>query len=211
MALHTLIQQGYEIACLVTTVPEELGRTFAHGERTELIKLQAEALQIPVHFIECSFEAYTERFIESLKLVKEKYAITGVAYGDLYLDEHREWGEKVARNAGVEPLYPLWMKKDESIDALNRFVQSGYEAVVIRVREDVLNDSWLGHSVDQHFVEKIKHLDICPMGEAGEYHTFVYDGPLFTKRIELNDSKIITLETTKRLEFQKYILVDKSS
>src|SRR4051794_20594996 len=102
MALDSLIRQGYEIACLVTTVPKEIGRTFGHGERTEMITLQGESLSIPVYFIECSHENYTDQFIKTVLSLKNQYKIRGIAFGDLYLDEHRDWGEKVANAAGID-------------------------------------------------------------------------------------------------------------
>ncbi|WP_430064439.1 diphthine--ammonia ligase [Neobacillus sp. NRS-1170] len=204
MALHHLIEQDHEISCLLTTVPVEIGRTFGHGEKTEIITLQGKALNIPVHFIECSFESYTDDFIRSLLHLKERYELSGIAYGDLYFDPHREWGEKVAEAAGIESIYPLWMKQEDSLQALEDFVQSGYEAVVIRVREDVLDESWLGRKIDSSFVKEIQETKSCPMGEAGEYHTFVYDGPLFSKTIQLEKGKIISLETTKKLEFEAF-------
>ncbi|MGG3470789.1 diphthine--ammonia ligase [Neobacillus pocheonensis] len=202
MALQSLVDQGYEVSCLLTTVPVEIGRTFGHGEKTEMIILQGKALNIPVHFIKCSFERYTDDFVQALLQVKEQYELTGIAFGDLYFDPHREWGEKVAESAEVESIYPLWMKQEESLQALEKFVQSGYEAVVIRVREDVLDESWLGRKVDSTFVKDIQETKSCPMGEAGEYHTFVYNGPLFSKRIHLKKGEIIPLETTKKLEFE---------
>lgn len=209
MALHRLVEQGYEIACLLTTAPVEIGRTFGHGEKTDLITLQGNSLNIPVHFIECSFECYTEDFIQTLINVKEEYDLSGIAFGDLYFDPHREWGEKVAAAADVESIYPLWMKQEDSLKSLEEFVQSGYEAVVIRVREDVLDESWLGRKIDSSFVRDIKDTNSCPMGEAGEYHTFVHDGPLFSKRIQLKKGEIISLETTKKLEFKYFYLANK--
>lgn len=71
--------------------------------------------------------------------MKNQFKITGIAYGDLYLDEHRKWGEKVAIEVGVEAMYPLWTKKEDAIQLLENFVHSGYKAVVVRVREDVLD------------------------------------------------------------------------
>jgi diphthine-ammonia ligase len=206
MALDSLILQGFEVVCLVTTVPKELGRTFGHGERTEMIKLQGEALNIPVHFIECTYETYTDQFINAVQSLKNQFHITGIAFGDLYLNEHREWGEKVAATAAVEALYPLWMKKEAAILSLEKFVQSGYEAIVIRVREDVLDDTWLGRIIDGSFLQDVQTTTICPMGESGEYHTFVFDGPLFSKRIQLGQGEVIQLETTKKLEFKRYQL-----
>ncbi|PFP30584.1 hypothetical protein COJ96_05075 [Bacillus sp. AFS073361] len=209
MALDTLISQGFEVVSLVTTVPKELGRTFGHGERTEMIKLQGESLNIPVHFIECTYENYTSQFVNAIEHLKNQLNITGIAYGDLYLNEHREWGEKVAAAANVDSLYPLWMKKEEALQSLGKFVQSGYEAIVIRVREDVLEDKWLGRIVDETFLKDVQQTTICPMGEAGEYHTFVYDGPLFSKRIQLEQGELIQLETTKKLEFKSYSIIER--
>ncbi|PLR87168.1 diphthine--ammonia ligase [Bacillus sp. V33-4] len=204
MALDKLTSEGHKVACLVTTVPLELGRTFGHGERLELIRMQAEALSIPLHFIECTFEEYTTKFITNLVELKEQYALTDIAYGDLYLDEHRQWGETSAAKAGLNPLYPLWMKKEQSLQALEKFVNSGYRAVAVRVRDELLSDEWLGRELDNAFVNDIARENVCPMGEAGEYHTFVYDGPLFKKRIELEAGEIVQLETTKRLELKDF-------
>lgn len=207
MALDKLIQKGYEVACLVTTVPKEIGRTFGHGERTEMIRLQGEALGISVHFIECSYDTYTDQFVTALQTLKKQYKITAIAYGDLYLDEHRDWGEEVAYLAGVESLYPLWSQKEDALQLLRNFVQSGYKAVVVRVREDVLDETWLGKSLDEAFLQDVQRTTMCPMGESGEYHTFVYEGPLFSKRIHLVPGEFIQLETTKKLEFISYHLV----
>jgi diphthine-ammonia ligase len=207
--LNTLIRQGYEFVCLVTTVPKELGRTFGHGERTEMLTLQGEALSIPVHFIECTYDTYTDQFITAIQALKNQYKITGIAYGDLYLDEHRDWGEKVAKEVGVEAMYPLWTKKENALQLLENFVHSGYKAVVIRVREDVLDETWLGRIIDESFLQDVEKTTICPMGESGEYHTFVFDGPLLSKRIQLEHGELIQHETTKKLEFKSYHLSDR--
>ncbi|MFC0272841.1 diphthine--ammonia ligase [Metabacillus herbersteinensis] len=209
MALHSLTKQGHEIVCLITTVPSEIGRTFGHGEKTEAIKCQSDALGIPVHFIECTFEGYTQSFIDSLIKLKEKYALTSVAFGDLYLDGHRNWGEEVTKAAELEAIYPLWMEKQHAPLALQAFVDSGYKAVIIRIKEEVLEESWLGQEIDQQFVENIKDKNVCPMGEAGEYHTFVYNGPLFMKEIGFKFGDKLQLETTKRLELEDMRLLKK--
>jgi diphthine-ammonia ligase len=200
LALDKLVRQGHQAVCLITTVPVETGRTFGHGEKIECIQLQAEALSIPVHFIQCTYQDYTQAFIRTLQELKERYRLDAIAYGDLYLDEHREWGEKVAENVGIDAIYPLWMKQQDAKQALQAFVESGYKAVVIRVRDEKLSEDWLGRQVDHAFLQDIIAQDVCPMGEAGEYHTFVYDGPLFQQKIELTLGEVIQLETTKRIE-----------
>ncbi len=206
LALDALVKQGFEVACLVTTVPEEIGRTFGHGEKVDFIKLQAESLSIPARFITCSFENYTERYVAELKKLKDQFQIGGIAFGDLYLDGHREWGEKVAAEAGLEAYYPLWMKKKDRLRALETFVASGYKAKLISVNEAVLDESWLGREIDLSFLQQIQQEPVCPLGESGEYHTYVYDGPLFSQKILLEAPTITQRETTKKLEFEVFKL-----
>ncbi|WP_233522784.1 Dph6-related ATP pyrophosphatase [Peribacillus glennii] len=210
MALHKLIEQGHSVKCLFTTLPEEIGgRTFGHGERADSIKIQSEALGIPVEFLPCSFHTYTEKVVDSLTRLKAKYQLDAAAFGDLYLQEHRDWGEKVCGEVGLHALYPLWMNEAKALQALHSFKESGYKATVIRVRDDVLSSSWLGRELNDQFYSDIQEEKSCPMGEAGEYHTFVYDGPLFKKKIEFEYGDIIQLETTKRLEIEQLNLTDK--
>ncbi|MDM5197936.1 diphthine--ammonia ligase [Fictibacillus enclensis] len=200
MVLDQLIKQGDQVACLITTLPKEIGRTFGHGERTELIQAQAEATGIPLEWISCSFDTYTLDFLSTLKSLKNKYELEGVAFGDLYLDEHREWGENVAEQAGLISSYPLWMEKEDAAAALKVFVDSGYKAKVIRISNSRLDEKWLGREVDASFLNGIQETGICPMGEAGEYHTYVYDGPLFRFQVPVEIGDIVELETTKRME-----------
>ncbi|MFC0418176.1 diphthine--ammonia ligase [Cytobacillus solani] len=209
LALDKLTKQGVEVACLITTVPIEIGRTFGHGEKMELVNLQAKALDIPVEFISCTFEDYTNSFANALKSYKHQYQLDGIAFGDLYLEEHREWGEQLAKDTSLEPIYPLWGRKEDALHLLATFVQSGYKATVIRVREDVLDITWLGRQLDTAFIHDMMTKDCCPMGESGEYHTFVSDGPLFHAKIELEQPEIIKFETTQKYEFQKIKLIQK--
>lgn len=208
--LHKLHQSGMQVVCLLTTIPKELNATFGHGEKKEAIEAQASALGIPVEWISCTFTTYTRDFVEKLRIVKEKYEIEAVAFGDLYLDEHREWGEKVAQEVKLEALYPLWMTENESLLALKQFIDSGYRAKVIRIMQTAIPRDFLGREVDESFYNDIKNLPICPMGEKGEYHTFVYDGPLFKQKVAFFDGEIEELETTYRLHLDS-ISLEKSS
>lgn len=209
LALGVLIKLGIDVVCLVTTVPEEIGRTFGHGEKAEMIRLQGEALEIPVEFISCTFDNYTESFVDKMNELKMSYQLDGIAFGDLYLDGHREWGETLAKRVGIEAIYPLWMKQGDVLSALETFVHSGYNAVVIKVRNDVLDESWLGRLLDRSFIDDVSGIEMCPMGESGEYHTFVYDGPLFKKKIFLDESMIVKHEASSKLEFGHFELLTK--
>lgn len=186
MALHELVAQNGRVVCLITTVPKETGKTFAHDEKTVSIESQAEALGIPIEFIHCSYDTYSEDFLYALNILKDKYELNAIAFGDMHIEGHREWGEKLANEAKLEALYPLWTEPTSMKKALEKFVHTGYKAKVIRVQEDQLSNDWLGRQLDESFIKDICQEQVCPMGESGEYHTFVYDGPLFKHAAKRN-------------------------
>ncbi|GIN87678.1 ATP pyrophosphatase [Heyndrickxia sporothermodurans] len=200
LALHKLVSQNYEIACLVTTAPRETGLTFAHGEKLELIHAQGRSLGIPVQVINCSYETYSSDFRDELLRLKEIYVLDGIAFGDLYLEEHKKWGEKLANETNIEAIYPLWMKQSDAFDALSAFIDSGYQAMVIRVMHGKLPNEWLGKQVNSEFLMEIKDFDVCPMGESGEYHTFVFDGPLFREKLDIINGEKVKQDYSTRLE-----------
>lgn len=186
MALHKLNSENMKVVCLMTTVPQETSKTFAHNEDVKKIKAQADSLGIPIEFIHCTYDTYTDDFLKELNRLKIEYKLDAVAFGDMYLDGHKEWGQSLADAAELEAFYPLWSNKSEMLHALKRFVDTGYKAVVIKVREDLLPPNWVGRPLNDHFIKDISEKEVCPMGESGEYHTFVYDGPLFKKAISFH-------------------------
>ena len=179
LALYELKQQGIDIACLLTTVWKESNQTVAHDEKLQRIEEQAQRLNIPVLFIETDFKSYQVDFVNTLNKAKEKFKLDGIAFGDIYLEGHRDWGEQVAASAGLKALYPLWIPQENVANLLHQFVDLGFKAQVIKVDASKLPESWIGRIVDETFIEDILQENVCPMGESGEYHTYVDDGPLF--------------------------------
>jgi uncharacterized protein (TIGR00290 family) len=110
-----------------------------------------------------------------------------MVFGDIYLQEHRDWIERVCREVGITPILPLWSMTPEHV--LSDFIQIGFEAIVISVKADIFSEDWLGRRIDRSFLSDLKKLgqekevDVC--GEQGEYHTLVLDGPLFRKRMQV--------------------------
>src|SRR5699024_1385081 len=178
-ALYRLQQQNIDIACLVTTVWKKDQQTVAHGENRERVKKQAQSLGIPVYFIETDFDMYGEDFVEALVKIKNQYTIDGAAFGDIYLKGHRDWGEAISRQAGLEAVYPLWTEQENALALLQEFVELNFKARIIKIDHEKLPKSWIGRLIDGAFIDDIKNRSVCPMGESGEYHTFVYDGPVF--------------------------------
>ncbi|TRM11675.1 diphthine--ammonia ligase [Lentibacillus cibarius] len=182
LALYYLQQEGIAVKCLLTTAWKHPQTTVAHEEEHSRIHEQAERLGIPVHFIETDFSTYADDFVFHIGEMKRLYGIDGIAFGDIYLDGHREWGETIAERAGVEAVYPLWADASEVAALLRKFVSLGFRAEVIKVDSEKLPQSWVGRELDEAFINDIiTYSDVCPMGESGEYHTYVYDGPIFEK------------------------------
>lgn len=200
MVFHQLKQQQIEIACLITTAPIETGRTFGHDEKVELIEAQSKMLGLPVHFIRCRYDHYTEDFIKDLRLLKESFGLDGIAYGDIYTDAHFEWGENTAAAASLEALFPLRAEPDQASRMLKEFIDTDYKAMIIRTRKGMIDRHYLGRTLDASFMAEVVQTGCCPMGENGEFHTFVYDGPLFQKPIPVRVGDVIESDLSCRLE-----------
>ncbi|MEK5102563.1 diphthine--ammonia ligase [Cytobacillus sp. FSL M8-0252] len=201
LVLDYLLANGISVEVLITTKQPSEKRTYGHGEKTNLLVKQSESLGIPIHFIDTDINNYTDRFVEELKQLKLKYDLEAIAFGDIYFTPHKDWGEKLASTVGLQAIYPLWRKKEEVDALLKSFIQRGYRAKVIRVRPDCLSDSWLGREIDDEFFQKIKLEEVCPMGEAGEYHSFVYDGPIFSKAVSLLTKETVLWEGSKKVDY----------
>lgn len=178
-ALYKLQQQNIKVSCLVTTIWGKSQETVAHDEKREKITEKAKSIGIPVHFMDSDFDTYSEDFVHNLNVLKNQYSINGIAFGDIYLDGHREWGEQVAEQAGLEPIYPIWTNQENVLNLLQEVVDLGFKAKVIKVDKTKLPADWVGRILDQKFIKDICQKDVCLMGESGEYHTTVYDGPIF--------------------------------
>lgn len=178
-ALHRMKKQGIPVVCLVTTVWKESGETVAHGENLSRLEDQAARLNIPIEWVITDFENYTNDYKCRLEEIKEAYQIERIGYGDIYLEGHRKWGEELAESVGLEAYYPLWTERKEAIKLLTNFVEAGYKSKIIKLDEEKLPSEWLGREIDKSFIKDIVSFDVCPLGESGEYHTYVYDGPLF--------------------------------
>lgn len=135
--------------------------------------MQAKAIGIPMVQVKTSWENYEENFKKVVTELKEK-GIEGGVFGDMDLEEHREWIERVCAELEIKPILPLWGTGPEEL--LADFWQSGFKAVVVATR---LEQSLLGKDVDKAFLAEIKRFGCHPCGENGEYHTFVTDGPIF--------------------------------
>ena len=183
LALFKAIQADYEPKKLLNMLSEKGKKSRSHNLSLSVLEAQAEALNISLETRRASWDEYEETFIEALKDFNKEGIKTGV-FGDIDLEGHREWEEKVCKKAGLEAFLPLWQKKRE--DLLNEFIDVGFKTMIIVVNEEYLDKKYLGKIIDKDLIKEFNEIGIDPSGENGEYHTVVLDGPLFNKKLEVN-------------------------
>jgi diphthine-ammonia ligase len=187
LACYQAIQEGHEVVSLLTMFATTGRYTRSHRLSRELLMAQSRAIGISLHQRRASWNTYEREFTRALTSFKRK-GIEGGIFGALYRSEDREWVERACAEAGIVPLLPLWGMGGKEL--LRRFIEKGFEAIVVAIRSDIVDDHWLGRRIDGEFVEQMekKEIDVC--GENGEYHTLVVDGPIFSKRIEIGETRI---------------------
>jgi len=175
-------QENFEVAFLLNMISENGIYSRSHGIDVNLLKLQAETIGIEIIQPKSSWESYEAVFKKTVYYLKNKGVNTGI-FGDIDLQEHRDWSERVCKETGIKPLLPLWKEKREIL--LNEFISRGFKAIIVCTNAKFLDKKWLGREINKEFTKDIKNLsnvDLC--GENGEYHTFVYDGPIFKKPVK---------------------------
>jgi diphthine-ammonia ligase len=179
LATYKAIAQGHEVLCLLNFVSEDGERSRSHGIKAGVLALQAEAIDIPLIQVKTSWENYEENFKKVVRKLKDK-GIEGGVFGDMDLEEHREWVERVCGEVGIKAFLPLWgIKAEELID---EFLKLKFKAIVIATR---LEEGLLGKLLDKALVRQISKLGSHPCGESGEYHTFVTAGPIFRRALKV--------------------------
>ena len=208
-ALYKAQQQGHAIQSLLIMMSDK-GKSNFHMISTELLDAQSEALGIPITKVPTTPETYEKQFTKALLEAKAKGA-HGIVTGDIFdVAQHETgWLERICKEVGLTPVKPLWHRDTSQV--LDEFINEGFKATVVRVKSALLGNEWLGRQIDKKFysdLKKLGNVDLC--GEYGEFHTFVTDGPIFKKKIEILETKTSTINSWGRLEITKFKLKPKS-
>ncbi len=184
MALYELKKTpDYEITALLTTITENYDRISMHGVRRALLEKQADSLGLPLEKIFITKNSSNEEYETVMRAALEKYrraGVTSVAFGDIFLEELRRYREDNLSKMGMKAVFPIW--KRDTPELAHTFIDLGFKAVITCVDSHVLDRSFAGREFDRKFLSELpKGVDPC--GENGEFHSFVYDGPIFQKRI----------------------------
>lgn len=186
LAFYELLQQGnYEIT-LLTTISEKYGRISAHGVREALLEKQVESLGCDLEKVylnpNCTNEEYELKMAEAINRYK-KLGVTKMAFGDLFLEEVRNYREQSLEKLRMEALFPLWGRATGEVAAA--FIKLGFKAIITCVDTQVLPGEFTGRFFDPQFLTDLPG-QIDPCGENGEFHSFVFDGPIFKERISFS-------------------------
>ncbi|PGL71072.1 diphthine--ammonia ligase [Bacillus sp. AFS055030] len=187
LALHDLLHSGeFEVVVLIASVTEGYNRTSIHGVRVELLEAQATSIGLPLKKIwipeNCSNEKYQE-IMTKINLELKEQGIEYIAFGDLFLEDVRKYREDMLKPLGIKPIFPLWGEGTSIV--IERFISLGYKTIITCVDLTRLSEEFSGKEIDSNLINDLPK-EVDPCGENGEYHSFVFDGPIFNHPIDFN-------------------------
>jgi len=195
LALWKIVQEKkFRIEYLLTSINSFHNRISMHGVRRELLEAQAAAVNIPLTTIELpeqpSMIEYATAMMQKVSWFKGK-GIAHSIFGDIFLEDLKKYREEKLATAGIKCVFPIWKKDTKEL--MKEFIFAGFKAIVVCVNEKFLEKKFCGRMVDESFCNDLPAaVDIC--GENGEFHTFVYDGPIFNNPVSFKKGEIVYKE-----------------
>ncbi|WP_290710036.1 diphthine--ammonia ligase [Flavihumibacter sp. CACIAM 22H1] len=181
-ALYLAKLQGYQPIALLNMMNERGLISRSHGIPFSVLKQQAAAMSIPLYAIPSSWEEYEARFIQTLQSIQSASPYSQVVFGDIDLQAHRDWEEKVCSAAGLTAFLPLWQRDRKEL--VLEMLQAGFETIIVSCQSE-LGPDFLGKKLCTHLVQDLEARGIDPCGENGEFHTLVTNCPLFKQPVQL--------------------------
>jgi uncharacterized protein (TIGR00290 family) len=196
LALHQILDDArYDVVGLLTTVAGQYGRISHHGVREELLRRQAAAIGLPLEVVylpmNSTVPCTNEQYEELMAAVMARYAAAGVrtvGHGDIFLEDLRAYRDRNLARAGMRGLYPLW--KRDTTELVHDFVSLGFRAYLCCVDGQKLGEEFAGRSLDLDLLTDLP-ADVDPCGEYGEYHSFVYAGPIFRQALSVQRGIVV--------------------
>ncbi len=192
MGLYKILRsQQYDVMCLLTSINEHYQRISMHGVRVDLLETQAESIGLPLVKIQLpempTMEVYEQVMSTALRDVINKGATASV-FGDIFLEDLRKYREDKLSEVNLKGVFPLW--KIPTGQLIREFISLGFRTITTCVNEKYLDKSFVGRIIDDEFLKDLPdHVDPC--GENGEFHTFVFDGPIFKEPIAFEKGEIV--------------------
>ncbi|MBN1358142.1 diphthine--ammonia ligase [Candidatus Bathyarchaeota archaeon] len=184
LALYEVLNSGsYDVLELLTTVEKGQDRISIHGVRRVLLEQQAKALRLPLEELFLPKGASNAEYeVEMLKALNRHRddRVSSVVFGDIFLEDIKKYREDILAKAGLKGVFPLWKKNTKRLAHV--FISLGFKAVITSVDSNVLGKDFAGREYDEKFLSDLP-FNVDPCGENGEFHTFVYNGPIFREKV----------------------------
>ena len=192
MAFHEIQKsQKFEIVSLLTTITEDYDRVSMHGVPRVLVEQQAYSLALPIEVVllprSCSNEDYESKMRERLTKFRQE-GVSSVVFGDVFLEWVRKYREENLSKVGMQAIFPIWGRN--TAELARSFIASGFQAITTCIDSKVLDKGFIGRLFDKHFLAELPP-NIDPAGENGEFHSFVFDGPIFKERIAFTLGEVV--------------------
>ena len=192
LALREILEIGeLEIAALLTTVTADYDRISMHGVRRTLLERQADSLGFPLEIVSISKDSANEEYEANMRRVLTQHladGVSSVAIGDVFLEDVRQYRERNLAKIGMKGIFPLWRR--DTRELVHTFIDLGFKAIITCVDSQALSKDFAGRALDRQFVDALPP-SVDPCGENGEYHSFVYDGPIFREPIRHTVGEVV--------------------
>ena len=192
MSLYELNETGgYEILALLTTITEDYERISMHGVRSNLLEQQADSLGLPLEKVYITRNSSNEDYEAKMKdklIYYRSQGTSAVVFGDIFLEDLKRYREDNLSKIGMRGVFPLW--KMDTIKIAREFISLGFKAVITCVDSNHLDKRFAGREFDEQFLSELPS-GVDPCGENGEFHSFVFDGPIFRKAVRFKKGEII--------------------
>jgi uncharacterized protein (TIGR00290 family) len=196
IALYEIQQRReYGVTTLLTTLTEDYDRVSMHGVRRLLLERQAESLCLPLEQVFIPKEASNEEYESRMQatLVKfQKAGVSSVAFGDIFLEDIRKYREDNLSKIGMKAIFPMWGR--DTAEIARTFVDLRFKSIVTCVDSKILSKTFAGRIIDNTFLDGLPS-NVDPCGENGEFHSFVFDGPIFKRRMLITVGQIVSRDS----------------
>ena len=181
-ALMQMKGESSELKILVNMMNENGIISRSHGIPKSILRQQAEVMNVPLIAIPTSWNEYEKNFTNALHEIKARYEVSTMVFGDIDLQAHRDWEEKVCNNAGIKASLPLWQKERKQL--ILEMLSAGIETIIVSCNT-TLGEDFLGRTITESLLPELeaRGVDVC--GENGEFHTLVVNCPLFHNSLQL--------------------------
>lgn len=190
-ALHLLREQGTEVSLLLTTINRVFDRVAMHGVRRELLEAQAVAVSVPIMIVELPWPCENVLYEAIMKRVNKKLVADGfdtIAFGDLYLQDIRDYREKNLEGSGLTPIFPVWGLQTDRLS--QEMLAAGLRSRITTIDPKQLDPRFAGRVWDHSLLADLPE-GVDPCGERGEFHTFAFAGPMFSAPVEHRLGEIV--------------------